>query len=416
MIKHHIVATATLVLSFAIAACAGDADPVTPTSVRDSSGVEIVESHEPLWSAGRGWTVSERPVASVGSEDASEEYSLYRVMAALRLPNGNIVIANSGTHQLKFYDSSGAFIRSVGREGEGPGEFRRMMYAWPVGDSIFVADYGLSRVSVFSAEGEFGRTVTLDKPPESFGVTASGGFSDGSILGFEFVFDRTAPPDGLHRSDMRFLYRRYSREGDVMDSLGVFLQSESIRESTTITNPTTGETGRGMMSSSAPFGLSGTTTARGDFLYHGTGGSYEIQQFTREGALARLIRRPIPNPAVTESDKDLFREDWLEDAGDWQRSRVLDLKFPDTKPAYGRFRVYALGNLWVEDYSIGRKHKTGVWTVFDPEGRMLGTVQVDRGLAVTAIGDDYVMGVWRSEFDVEQVRVYRLTKGDVGRD
>jgi len=400
-------------LSVAAFGCGSGDGAASGVVVRDSAGIEIVESYEPVWPTGERWTVSEIPLASIGSDDASDDYSLYRVMAALRLPNGNIVIANSGTSQLKFYDSSGVFLRSVGRAGDGPGEFRRMWGAWHVGDSIFVSDYGPGRVTVYSNEGEFGRAVTLEKAPDTFMVTAVGGFSDGSMLSFEFVIDRNAPPgDGIEYIDSNYLYRRYSREGSVLDSLGVFFSRETVREATTITNPTTGETGMGMVSATAPFSREGTTVARGDYLYNGSGGAYEIQVFTRDGTLRRLVRRPIPRPAVTEQDMDLFREDWLEDANDWMKKRVLDLRFPDTKPAYGTFKVDALGNIWVADYSLARKYNTGAWTVFDPEGRMLGVVQIPPAGSVTTIGDDYVMGVWRTELDVEQVRAYRVMKGD----
>jgi hypothetical protein len=93
------------------------------------------------------------------------------------------------------------------------------------------------------------------------------------------------------------------------------MRAKTIRSSD-ITNPTTGETGLGMMSADAPFGRAGTTIAHGDHVYHGSGGPYEIQVLTRESTLARLIRRPIPDSAVTEEDKDFFRADRLENAGD----------------------------------------------------------------------------------------------------
>jgi len=43
---------------------------------------------------------------------------------------------------------------------------------------------------------------------------------------------------------------------------------------------------------------------------------------------------------------------------------------------------------------------------------MLGVVQIPPAGSVTTIGDDHVMGVWRTELDVEQVRAYRVMKGD----
>ena len=50
------------------------------------------------------------------------------------------------------------------------------------------------------------------------------------------------------------------------------------------------------------------------------------------------------------------------------------------------------------------------WTVFDPRGRMLGTIETPGSGRVTEIGEDYLLGIWTDELDVEQVRMYRLYK------
>jgi hypothetical protein len=50
------------------------------------------------------------------------------------------------------------------------------------------------------------------------------------------------------------------------------------------------------------------------------------------------------------------------------------------------------------------------WTIFDHEYRMLGTVETPPRFAVSWIGEDLVLGVWRDEFDVEYVQGYALIK------
>jgi hypothetical protein len=54
-----------VVVSFgalAIAGCGADARRASTFAVRDSAGIEIVESAEPLWQDGEGWRLSEEPV------------------------------------------------------------------------------------------------------------------------------------------------------------------------------------------------------------------------------------------------------------------------------------------------------------------------------------------------------------------
>ena len=52
------------------------------------------------------------------------------------------------------------------------------------------------------------------------------------------------------------------------------------------------------------------------------------------------------------------------------------------------------------------------WMVFSPDGHLLGRVEVPRGLRIAEIGDDYLLGVQRDEFDVPYVLRFRLVEID----
>jgi hypothetical protein len=67
----------------------------------------------------------------------------------------------------------------------------------------------------------------------------------------------------------------------------------------------------------------------------------------------------------------------------------------------------------VSDYRLSADDP-GRWTVFDPEGRMLGTVATPARFRVFEIGTDYVLGVWADDMDVEHVRLFTLEKTGAG--
>lgn len=48
--------------------------------------------------------------------------------------------------------------------------------------------------------------------------------------------------------------------------------------------------------------------------------------------------------------------------------------------------------------------------MFDPSGRLLGSVEVAEGLRVVGIESDVLLGVWRDADDIEHVRVHELLK------
>ena len=48
--------------------------------------------------------------------------------------------------------------------------------------------------------------------------------------------------------------------------------------------------------------------------------------------------------------------------------------------------------------------------VFDPEGRVLGFVETPQGLDILQIGDDFILGRVKDEFEVEYVQVWPLER------
>ena len=162
---HALVA---LVLTVSLGCSPRDA-PGPTTSVRDSAGVTISENSGAEWTEATAWRLSAEPTLTIGAFDGAEEYLLFQANGARRLSNGDILIANGGTYELRFYDPSGTHVRSVGREGDGPGDFRSMGGVWRLGsDSIAVWDSGNRRLTVFDIDGELGRSFRLDPFPEAW--------------------------------------------------------------------------------------------------------------------------------------------------------------------------------------------------------------------------------------------------------
>ena len=77
----------------------------------------------------------------------------------------------------------------------------------------------------------------------------------------------------------------------------------------------------------------------------------------------------------------------------------------------GRSRADAAGYLWVREYDFPNEARPApLWTVFDPDGRMLGLLETPRGLSVSEIGEDYILGVARDELGVESVQLWPLRR------
>lgn len=109
------------------------------------------------------WELSETPVASIGVVEGDPMYQLFRANSAVRLDDGRIVVANTGTGELRFFDPAGRFLFKAGRRGGGPGEFRLLWRVYRHGsDSLLAYDQAGGRITVFDANGDFVRTTRLE--------------------------------------------------------------------------------------------------------------------------------------------------------------------------------------------------------------------------------------------------------------
>ncbi len=392
------VATA-IASSAAAVACAFAGDEGAGYSVRDSIGIHMVESTAPAWNRDEAWSLAPSPRLRIGVLEGDPQHQLFRVTNALQLTDGTIVVANSGTYELRFYDAQGNFLRATGGEGGGPGEFGRIGSVWRFGsDSLMLFDGGNARMSVHDSRGQFGRTFRLEQVTRL--PVPRGVFATGDVLAYWSATGEEPPPEGLSRIPRR--YARYHPDGRFVDSLTL---GPGVEFYMRMMDP------QSSVSVSRPFARGPQVAVRGNRWYHGTSDRYEIEVWTIGGALERIIRRPIPNRPVTEeivAERERLRRERRAASGQTGPTPFDDITYPEEMPAYGAILPDANDNLWVSYYRL--PEETPLWAVFNPDGRWLGDVEVPPNGRLTDIGPDYVVGVWRDELDVEQVRVYQLLK------
>ncbi len=410
-----------------LAALACSSSGAGGSAVRDSSGIRIVESRAPRWSDSTRWRVSDSPAVSIGAAEGAPEYQLTRVQGPLRLSDGRIVVLDGGTSEIRFYDSTGRFVAKAGGRGKGPGEFssfagiRRLP-----GDSLLVADN--DRLQVLSPTGAFVR-VGLRHTPDVQWAAPSVVMADGSFLSL-----RTLPFKA--RSAWNAL-------GHWTDSATVDWVAADGSRATTLVRLAGAPHHRSALSPIGgpdAFGRRPLLEGVADRIYVAPDNRYEIREFVRGGssassspewkaaALATIIRRRVEPTPVTAALRDEYARRLLSPIGANGRpvpERTLQLfkqaldemAYAPVLPAFSRIRVDEAGNLWVRAYDLEEDmpppqhpNPSAGWDVFDSTGVWLGTVTMPPRFAVRTIGDDYLLGVWKDENDVEYVRMYRLTK------
>jgi hypothetical protein len=335
----------------------------------------------------------------MGVMDGPEGYVFFRAWTAKQLADGRIAVANTGSQEIRFYDAQGAFLNSVGSQGDGPGEFRSMGYTWRSdADSLFIYDLGLRRLSVFDGHGRFSRTFLLGEETGRF-VFPDDLFGDGTLLGSIDEQDQGYYSDlGPVRGQSR--YGRFDREGRLIRFLALLPGADLYKG----VHPD----GSGFTTAADHAVRPYAATGRGRW-YYGPGDTFEIQEWDVEGRLLKLIRmdrarRPMPQ-AVIDRREERLREMDPQAAALWG-----NIPLPDFLPTHEMLMVDGVGNLWVKEYIV--LDEPVRWSIFDTTGRWLGGLTIPDHGRVTEVGEDYLLGIWADSLGVQTVRRYGLEKGD----
>jgi hypothetical protein len=386
------------------AGCGGEPETAMSHTVRDSAGIRIVESTSASWGPDDQWTIAASPSLDLGVVEGAVEYEFQYVAGATRIVDGNIVVANSGSGELRCFDSDGNHLWTTGRRGEGPGEFRNLGWVQMLGsDSIVAYDRSLRRISVFDLNGALGRTTNIEAPGGLSRPTALGVLDDGTILvqANAYVTPNTVS-EGLNPVDGWLLsYTRQGERGDTIASappISWFAYSSGPRR----------------VIAPQPFSHESVAAIGRSRIHLGHTSAFEIGSYHATGGLERLVRVLQPNRPVTSDDIQTYERLRLEqeaDAGERSalRDQVEVAPFPETFPAFASLMVDDAGRLWVENYRLPGESDV-VYSVFGDEGELLGAVRVPLGLRIYEIGNDYVLGRWRDELDVEHIRLHELVK------
>ncbi|MDE2678437.1 MAG: 6-bladed beta-propeller [Gemmatimonadota bacterium] len=406
------------------------AGPDAGVTIRDSAGIEVVENHAPQWPAGQFWTIDPEPEFVLGGSNdinvlANDSSQLiWEVVGLARLEDGRVAVLSSANEQLYLFEPSGALSGTIGREGEGPGEFTRpehLQYLPP--DTLVVWDYHMRSIDYFDTGGTLlrERKVDYDRLRERvYGATSE------SL--------RRPLPDGSFIVSVRS--SQVNADSSLSDcppgrSWGPPLGPGGVQPGPAVarTWPARAYLRVDSAYSAQRLGCSGMILAGGDPpLIHvrGTDGN-EIRQLTLDGILLRIIRRttePVPITArARRAEEDrVFSEFEARDLMPPPRGAMAEV---DTRTSYAwvaGLMVDTEGYLWVQEWSASESGRPDQWSVLSPEGRWLGVVPMPvepgpmdpgrcSGFSSCWIDREFYVTLRVDELGVERIEGYRIRRG-----
>ena len=96
----------------------------------------------------------------LGMDATDPNQAFYRATAVDVDADGNLWVLDAGNHRVQVFSVDGDFVRSLGGEGQGPGEFERPSQMAIVAGSVVVRA-GRRRLSLFNLDGEHLRDVQI---------------------------------------------------------------------------------------------------------------------------------------------------------------------------------------------------------------------------------------------------------------
>jgi hypothetical protein len=404
------------------------AAPAIAQTVRDSAGIVIVENPAPDPKV-IAFRLDPRPVARMSADTTRDSLAVV-LTGFVPLSGGRFVLAESRSAELRYYDSTGKLLKVSAGKGSGNGVVRTIQTLYRArADSVVATQYVALPFLLFDPEGAYVRNPF----PAADSLGRDLNTSERLLAQFRGFFgDGTIIADGLRPNTVRSMtwhptgepndrrppsfYLRISADGRrVLDTIGFFPGNDPQPLYTFDRKPALNGQMTSMMTSLSIPGLrSSSMRVDGDRMIYAEGTTYEIRAYSMRGHLQRIIRAAVPRREFTAADIARVKEDAVKDLTGIARESALaalqTVAFPSVYAAFASMTTDDAHRIWVRPTSD--QAPAGLWTVYDPEGKLLGSVQLPEGTRIVWIGADRI-ALADSRYDPKrgtQVRVYRFAK------
>lgn len=405
-----------VLLLLGTAACSDAGGDANQPVVRDSAGIAIVEHTAQGWERTPTWALSAEPIAVIGGEDDDGSIDLSNSQLGSMLEDGRVVAATMQPPQIYVFSADGSTTTTLGRGGEGPGEYQFLGALFPVGgDTVVTYDLMKRRALLFSPAGEAYTPIEFPMTGTPIPPILVGRLDNGTWL-FQSFNPMTQPPageTGVYRSDMPVLAWRTGAEAyDTTFSL----LGPMLKQGTVSMEGQTRTVGRGI-----GFGANSFVGGSGDMVWSTTGETFAIAGHDTSGTLKREVRVALPVRLVVEADRERFKTVLREQIERFasmlppgmlesEIAKIAETPFAETHPAIGQMMVDRLGRIWATP-NLPMVDSTATWGVFDAEGSLLGKVVVPAGTLYAASEDRIVIRREDDETGLVRLEVWGLQRG-----
>jgi hypothetical protein len=320
---------------------------------------------------------------------------------------GQIFVADVVNAKIFMFSPRGNLVRTIGRKGEGPGEFERI-WGIQIGrkDSLFVYDQQLYRITVF-AKNRYNKpanTIRISNAPSMFGGPATVGSLNSGLNGFWILkngnfllaYSNYYSPQNFMQPHDLYLFE-LKRDGAFV-SKKPFLTVRD-KQFLVFTQPV-------FMVSDMPYAVRPVIHVGPDGLvYYAQNSDLSINALDINGKLIKTIKSGVARISLN----DRLWQEGLQKLGlqlsvaDLERSRT---PLPKYQPVFEDFLVDAQERVWV-GVNTGDKDNYS-WWIFNKDGEKIGEISLAKTVVLKVVKGDYAYGIETGNLGVQSVVRYKI--------
>lgn len=356
------------------------------------------------------WRVDPTPTVIVPAMTASGDVQFGTVSWATRMGSGEIAILDPADATIRLADATGRVTRSLGRRGNGPGEFMAPVWIGGCGDSLYAWDLRNARTSVFSG-GAFVRQFMPTGANSSLTARCSRG---GAFAAFTMPGPGTPSPAderGKTADGRDYEVRRMTA--------GILMTDAAGAERARIPDVLWGEMIAGRLSPNGGFGaLPRPLGAQTHFAFAGErlvvarSDSGRIDIHDEKGARIGGFRLNAQSRTPTAQEYERAILPAVSIAPPQMHEALVafarEVPPPAQLPAFSRMLTDPSGLIWFitsldgEPVTRMRAHRL--------DGGVVASLEIHASLAVFEIGDDYVLGRLETADGEQAVVLHRFSR------
>ncbi|MDH5468587.1 MAG: NHL repeat-containing protein [Candidatus Aminicenantes bacterium] len=313
--------------------------------VEEENGIKVVRNPEEPYYGELAIELEEDLV--IGSE-TDEKYMFYRAGGIAVDNQGNIYVVDSGNQRIQKYDRDGNYLQTIGRKGQGPGEFMSP-YDIVLDEKGYIYVSEGRKIHVFDPKGNSIQDIVLSNFIMEYSID-----SEGNIIASGFVQAERAQNFGI---------MLINPEGKIIKTIAEYPGMSMVSRKGTAF----------MFSHEYTTQLSFSPIGKNGAVY-GYGSEYKLIVTDFSGETSLIIKKDEPSQSITRREKDKIITDFLESTAEegreWPRDVVEEgANFPDHRPFFNGIVSDDIGRMYVRRLkSVLDESKEAEFDIFGPEG------------------------------------------------